>query len=603
MESLFGRHQSNVTSHQVAPAPSSTREAVTATLSSTICRTTCRTICRFLLVLAFLAPPLTASAQDVPLITEDQFLGGDQQGETITVPLVVENLNQAAGINSYGITLSYGEAPVDFVKFETDSTLTSAAGFTTAEDDNEEAAQATIGAFGTTPLNTGRDSGAVVRAVFEVTSGGSGSVTFPEVTLNGSSAPGVDLTQADFTVVVGAATTIGEAREQGPGTAIAVEGTVTRAFGTHVRLQDGSGPTGASGLAISQEEGPLSDRFQGDIQSGAIAPGTRLRFTGLLSERGGLLLVQNGDLDSYSVEGQELPPFPQEISLFEVKGPGGEDFESELIRAGGVSFTDPDATGGVLEAETTYEVEAEDGTTFDYRVGPESETEVVGAEIPQGTFTYEGVLGQDNGGSGTDEGYRLVPVRTSSGLPVEMTGFTATATGSGALLKWRTASETGNAGFEVQHQGPGATSFESAGFVEGAGTTASPQNYQYRLPSLEPGTHRFRLQQRDTDGTTSLTDPVALSIEAERALTFDTTGPNPVRREARFAFTVRQTGPAKVRLYNALGQRVETLFSETATAGERYAVQVSVADLPTGKYFVQLSGPSGTRVQQIVTAR
>lgn len=552
-----------------------------------------------LLALACLALflPLTASAQGVPVITEDQFLGEDQTGETITVSITVENLDQAADINSYGITLDYGEPPVDFVKFETDSTLTSTAGFTTTQNDDEEAAQATIGGFGTTPLNTGGDSGTVVRAVFKITSGGSGLVTFPEVTLNGSSPPDADLTQADFSITIGGTTTINDAREQGPGTSATLSGTVTRAFGTYLRFQDESGPTGASGLAIRQVSGPLSEDFQQAIADGTIRQGTRLTVQGTLSERDNLLLISDEDLDSYSVAGQGPLPFSQSVLLFELEAPDGVDYESELLRIEGLAFDDPNATGGTLDANTTYTIVSEGGTAFDYRVGSAAETDLIGAPIPEGTFTYEGVLGRSTGG------FALVPIRRSTGLPVEMAGFTAVETESGALLKWRTVSETNNAGFEVQHQGPDATGFTDVGFVEGAGTTTSSQRYEYRLSDLQPGTHRFRLQQRDTDGTTTLTDPVVLSAMAERALSLGVTGPNPVRQETWLTFTVGRSGPVKVSLYDMLGQKTRTLFNQTATAGKRYTVELDAGDLPSGQYLAQLFGPSGTRTQQILVVR
>lgn len=552
-----------------------------------------------LLVLACLVLilPFTASAQDVPVVTEDQFLDEGQQGETLVVPITVTGLDRAADIFSYDITLDYGGAPVDFVEFSTDTTLTDDAGFITGQNDDEANAQASISAFGADALSAGADSGAVANAVFEVTGDESGTVTFPDVAFNDVNPPGVDLSRADFSITVGATMTIGEARGQGPGASVAVEGTVTRAFGASLRFQDESGPTGASGLTLRQAGGPLSEDFQSDIAGGTIAQGTQLTVRGTLSERDGLLVIDGENLASYSVTGQGFLPFPQSVSLFELEAPSGDDYESELLRVEGPSFDDPGATGGTLEANTTYTVVDKDGTTFDYRVGSAEETDVIGAPIPQGTFTYEGVLGRSAGG------FALVPVRRSTGLPVEMAGFTATATESGALLEWSTASETGNAGFEVQHQGPGASGFSSAGFVEGAGTSTTSQRYQYRLSGLEPGTHRFRLQQRDTDGTTSLTDPIVLSMEAERALTFETTGSNPVRQETQLTFTVKQNGPARVNLYNVLGQQVRTLFDQTATVGDRYTVEVDASGLPTGKYFAQLAGPSGTRTQQIVLVR
>jgi len=256
-------------------------------------------------------------------------------------------------------------------------------------------------------------------------------------------------------------------------------------------------------------------------------------------------------------------------------------------------------------ADVTFSLEDADVVGIE---DPSSVTILV-ADTPDGTFeTVDTDYDSDrevlvaNGLTGFST-FRLASNSSDNPLPVEIAAFTATATESGALLEWRTASETGNAGFEVQHQGPGATEFDGVGFVEGAGTTTAPQSYQYRLSGLEPGTHRFRLQQRDTDGATTLGDPVTLEIEAERALALQAAGPNPVRQETQLAFTVKQSGHAEVALYNVLGQQVRQLYSQTATVGERYAVDVNATGLPTGKYFARLSGPSGTRTQQVVVVR
>jgi hypothetical protein len=564
-------------------------------------KTTPSSIARLLLlVLACLALPVTASAQDVPVVTEDQIFTEDRQGETITIPIEVKDLDQVDDITSYQFDLDFGTTPLRFVEFDTTGTLTGAADF----NFNSQVSSGVVTAGGASfqtpaiPLQEGGDAGVLVTAIFEVAESGTGTAQFPAdaFSFNGGNVP-ANLEQADFTVAVGASMTVNEARMHGPGIPAILEGTVTRAFGAYLRLQDESGPTGASGLTLRQVDGSLSGDFQDDIENGTIVQGTELTVRGTLSERGGLLVIDGEDLVSYSVTEQGALPSPQPVSLPELEGSGGTDYESELLRIEGLSFVDPGATGGTLNAGATYTVVGGGGTAFDYRVGSTNETDVIGAPIPEGSFTYEGVLGRSAGG------FALVPVRRSTGLPVEMAGFTATATESGALLEWSTASETGNAGFEVQHQRPDATGFSSADFVEGAGTTTSPQRYEYRLSGLEPGTHRFRLQQRDTDGATSLTDPVTLSIKAERALTFTAAGPNPVRQKTQLAFTVKQNGPARVNLYNLLGQQVRTLFDQTATVGERYTIEIDASGLSNGTYFAQLAGPSDTRTRQIVVVR
>jgi hypothetical protein len=193
--------------------------------------------------------------------------------------------------------------------------------------------------------------------------------------------------------------------------------------------------------------------------------------------------------------------------------------------------------------------------------------------------------------------------RSSNPLPVELVEFDAHMSNGDVQLHWQTATETNNAGFAVQHQTPDASSFREVGFVEGAGTTQEPQAYRFRADGLAPGTHRFRLRQVDVDGSATLTDPVTVTIEAERVLSLQATGPNPVRQFTQFAFTVQQSGPAEVTLYNVLGQRVRTLYAEEATVGQRHAVTVDTVDLPSGTYFVRLAAPSGTRTQRIVVVR
>lgn len=197
---------------------------------------------------------------------------------------------------------------------------------------------------------------------------------------------------------------------------VTVRGTVTRAFGAYARFQDDSGPTGASGLVIRQTGGPLSEDFQQDISDGTIQPGTELLVTGSVSQFSGLLQVNGEDLQGYEVLSQGDPPSPQAVSLSDLEAPNGENYESELVRVEGLSF--PDASGSFSNG-TTYTVENENGTSFQFRIQDTDETNVAGASIPSGAFTYEGIVGQFNVFSGVDadEGYQLLPVRSGDIQP------------------------------------------------------------------------------------------------------------------------------------------------------------------------------------------
>jgi hypothetical protein len=191
----------------------------------------------------------------------------------------------------------------------------------------------------------------------------------------------------------------------------------------------------------------------------------------------------------------------------------------------------------------------------------------------------------------------------ANALPVELAAFTASLDGRTALLTWRTASETSNAGFEVQHRAPDADTFATVTFVEGTGTTDEPTSYRARVPALSPGAHQFRLRQVDTDGSAHPTDPLRVRVDVRRALTLSPPAPNPTRRAARLAFTTKQDGPATVVLYNVLGQRVRTLYDQPARAGREHELEVSAEGLSSGTYFVRLRAPSGTKARRVVVLR
>ena len=197
---------------------------------------------------------------------------------------------------------------------------------------------------------------------------------------------------------------IAEARQQGEGATVTVEGTVTRAFGDFVRIQDESGSVGASGLTIRQTSGSFFDA----VQSGDIARDTVLQVTGTLSEFNGLLQINEGDLAEYDTRGVDAsPPTPLTVDIPTLRN-SGEAYESVLVRVDGLAFS---GRQGALAASTTYRVlSAATGESIDLRVQGADETAVAGTQPPRGAFDYTGVVGQFDPQSGGG-GYQLIPVR------------------------------------------------------------------------------------------------------------------------------------------------------------------------------------------------
>lgn len=200
--------------------------------------------------------------------------------------------------------------------------------------------------------------------------------------------------------------TIADARQQGVGATVMVEGTVTRALGAFVRFQDDSGPTGATGLVIRQTSGAFAD----DVANGTITRGTILQVEGTLSEFNGLLQINEDDLASYTVQSQGSLPAAQSVTLEDLRS-SGEDYESELITVSGLRLLNGTIS---FSADATYDVvQGERATPFDLRIQGSDESELGGTAAPPATFTYTGILGQFDRDTPATTGYQLIPVRTT----------------------------------------------------------------------------------------------------------------------------------------------------------------------------------------------
>ena len=179
-------------------------------------------------------------------------------------------------------------------------------------------------------------------------------------------------------------------------------------------------------------------------------------------------------------------------------------------------------------------------------------------------------------------------------IPVELTSFTGTVDEESAHLRWRTASETNNAGFRVEHRPPDADAWTPVGSVEGAGTTSWPQNYRFRTEALAPGRHAFRLRQVDLDGSTETHGPVRVQVGLSERFVLSAPSPNPVRWQATVQVASREGESVRVVLYDALGRRVQTLHDGSLPAGQVKTLRLGTETLASGRYFLRLIGPDGT---------
>lgn len=287
----------------------------------------------------------------------------------------------------------------------------------------------------------------------------------------------------------------------------------------------------------------------------------------------------------------------------------------------------PDGTSGIDEETVSeYRVVLEGDGSLDVGAGTEvrfpvdafggiddpSAVQVYRRPSPgTGTFTpLSTSVDESEGGteivSTTDSFSEFVLASDANPLPVELTSFSVHIDEGEALLEWQTASETSNAGFEVQHRKVDEDRWRALGFVDSNapdGTSTEPQSYRFSVEDdLRPGTHRFRLKQVDLDGKTHFSGVVRVDIEAE-GVTLTPPSPSPTSGRTSLTFAVREAVETQVAVYNVLGQKIETLYRGTPRANQAEVLQFDTTDLPSGVYIVQLQTGGQTETRRLTVVR
>ncbi len=179
-------------------------------------------------------------------------------------------------------------------------------------------------------------------------------------------------------------------------------------------------------------------------------------------------------------------------------------------------------------------------------------------------------------------------------LPVRLTRFEATRISEQEVkIAWQTASEQDNLGFEIQKSEDGQN-FETIYFKEGAGNSSQIRDYQVIIS--ESKSAYYRLNQLDTDGTSTLSNVEFVS--EGRIKPHFTIYPNPTLGEISIQSNLASNAVLRVKILNQQGNLLQTWQGtlEEITA----QMQQSTKKLPSGVYFMQLEAEGSRQVSKLV---
>ena len=172
-------------------------------------------------------------------------------------------------------------------------------------------------------------------------------------------------------------------------------------------------------------------------------------------------------------------------------------------------------------------------------------------------------------------------------VPVELTSFTATASGNDVTLYWQTATEENDSGFEILRSAQN-NDWEQIDFIEGNGTTTEVNNYSFIDKNLPAGNYSYKLVQIDFDGTRNESEIVNIEIENQPSEYFLMQNyPNPFNPSTTIQYSIPQSGEVRLSIFNSLGEEVGTLVNELKESGS-YEVEFSANEFPSGIYFYKI---------------
>jgi hypothetical protein len=196
-------------------------------------------------------------------------------------------------------------------------------------------------------------------------------------------------------------------------------------------------------------------------------------------------------------------------------------------------------------------------------------------------------------------------------LPVELASFHAEVVKGGIKLYWSTAAEIDNAGFYLYRNGK-----KISHFIPGAGTTSEPQEYSftdkdvqpdvlyvYQISDIEEGTGKETLH----PAITIIASKEALQAkEIPEAYKLHANYPNPFNPTTTIEFDVPvgTYNYTSLRIYDASGKLVKTLFDEPMDAG-KYSVSWHGKDdngnaVSSGTYYCKMVTEAYSETRQLL---
>ena len=215
--------------------------------------------------------------------------------------------------------------------------------------------------------------------------------------------------------------------------------------------------------------------------------------------------------------------------------------------------------------------------------------------LPSTQYSYMKIKRRPNYGGNL---LYITKITISNGvLPVELVSFNAIERNGNISLKWETATETNNYGFDIM-KSRDSVNWSTIGFVMGNGTKSSSTYYSYTDNNTMPGINYYRLRQVDRDGTYEYSNVVITNVKPYPVGLDVDIYPNPTSDVAIFnTFIANQTN-VRVEVLNYLGQVISVLYDGNVSYST-ISVRLNLGSYPDGTYYVRVMTPANNVITMV----
>jgi hypothetical protein len=187
-------------------------------------------------------------------------------------------------------------------------------------------------------------------------------------------------------------------------------------------------------------------------------------------------------------------------------------------------------------------------------------------------------------------------------LPVELTSFTANVSNNVVNLKWSTATEENNVGFQIERSANNS-GWSKIAFISGNGNSNSTKSYSYADNSIsKSGKYNYRLKQIDVNGSYKYFSTSEVNFVSPSVFALNQNYPNPFNPSTIIAYSLPNASNVKLSVYNAIGQVVSVLEDGFKSAGN-YSVTFNASNLSSGLYFYKIEAGQFSQTRKMMLVK